>query len=223
MWSWAAYPLLAKGCTVGACLLTLHMVTASPPQEQLDLQFKERSVSPFFTPWFHCADNNGYKHLLLTATHAHLCVRNIMRCAQKPSVATYIPKHYSSRWLKGTSTGWMVTGGFELSFTLLFQTTLQPSCHDWAHQSLHRICKYILYCVVRGVLPLFYLGSGMCGEPSLAWSYLDVWRTCHCSKWRMFCVFLFCRIVGGFEALTAMENVESDPKTDKPKVWISDV
>lgn len=28
----------------------------------------------------------------------------------------------------------------------------------------------------------------------------------------------FCRIVGGFEALTAMENVESDPKSDKPKV-----
>ncbi|XP_010778591.1 peptidyl-prolyl cis-trans isomerase-like 2 [Notothenia coriiceps] len=25
------------------------------------------------------------------------------------------------------------------------------------------------------------------------------------------------RIVGGFEALTAMENVESDPKSDKPK------
>lgn len=25
-------------------------------------------------------------------------------------------------------------------------------------------------------------------------------------------------MVGGFEALTAMENVESDPKTDKPKV-----
>ena len=27
-----------------------------------------------------------------------------------------------------------------------------------------------------------------------------------------------CRVVGGFEALTAMENVEADPKTDKPKV-----
>lgn len=26
------------------------------------------------------------------------------------------------------------------------------------------------------------------------------------------------RVVGGFETLTAMENVESDPKTDKPKV-----
>jgi len=26
------------------------------------------------------------------------------------------------------------------------------------------------------------------------------------------------RVVGGLEALTAMENVESDPKTDKPKV-----
>lgn len=26
------------------------------------------------------------------------------------------------------------------------------------------------------------------------------------------------RVVGGFEALTAMENVESDPKSDKPKV-----
>lgn len=29
---------------------------------------------------------------------------------------------------------------------------------------------------------------------------------------------LSCRVVGGFEALTAMENVESDAKTDKPKV-----
>lgn len=29
--------------------------------------------------------------------------------------------------------------------------------------------------------------------------------------------------MGGFEALTAMENVESDPKTDKPKVWMSNV
>lgn len=28
----------------------------------------------------------------------------------------------------------------------------------------------------------------------------------------------FCRVVGGFETLTDMENVESDPKTDKPKV-----
>uniref|UniRef100_A0A665VJV8 RING-type E3 ubiquitin transferase n=1 Tax=Echeneis naucrates TaxID=173247 RepID=A0A665VJV8_ECHNA len=28
---------------------------------------------------------------------------------------------------------------------------------------------------------------------------------------------VFGRVVGGFEALTAMENVESDPKTDKPK------
>uniref|UniRef100_A0AAR2LY12 RING-type E3 ubiquitin-protein ligase PPIL2 n=1 Tax=Pygocentrus nattereri TaxID=42514 RepID=A0AAR2LY12_PYGNA len=29
---------------------------------------------------------------------------------------------------------------------------------------------------------------------------------------------VFGRVVGGFETLTAMENVESDPKTDKPKV-----
>lgn len=29
---------------------------------------------------------------------------------------------------------------------------------------------------------------------------------------------LLCRVVGGFEALTAMENVESHTKTDKPKV-----
>ncbi|KAF7654340.1 hypothetical protein LDENG_00070980 [Lucifuga dentata] len=28
---------------------------------------------------------------------------------------------------------------------------------------------------------------------------------------------VFGRVVGGFETLTAMENVESDPKTDKPK------
>lgn len=40
-----------------------------------------------------------------------------------------------------------------------------------------------------------------------------------------FCVSLsfFCRVVGGFETLTDMENVESDPKTDKPKVGISDI
>merc|ERR1719193_818293 len=37
------------------------------------------------------------------------------------------------------------------------------------------------------------------------------------------CIYLdrkhtvFGRVVGGFEALTAMENVESDPKSDKPK------
>ncbi len=37
-------------------------------------------------------------------------------------------------------------------------------------------------------------------------------------------VFYLChRIVGGFETLTAMENVESDPKTDKPKVKICDI
>lgn len=29
---------------------------------------------------------------------------------------------------------------------------------------------------------------------------------------------LCCRVVGGFDTLTAMENVESDPKTDRPKV-----
>ncbi|KAG7280954.1 hypothetical protein CRUP_022965 [Coryphaenoides rupestris] len=29
---------------------------------------------------------------------------------------------------------------------------------------------------------------------------------------------IFGRVVGGFEALTAMENVESDPKSDKPKI-----
>lgn len=38
-------------------------------------------------------------------------------------------------------------------------------------------------------------------------------RVCVCAS-----PSLFCRIVGGFEALTAMENVESDPKSDKPKV-----
>uniref|UniRef100_A0A8B9JXN8 Peptidylprolyl isomerase like 2 n=1 Tax=Astyanax mexicanus TaxID=7994 RepID=A0A8B9JXN8_ASTMX len=31
---------------------------------------------------------------------------------------------------------------------------------------------------------------------------------------------VFGRVVGGFEALTAMENVESDPKTDRPKAEI---
>ncbi|XP_076845939.1 RING-type E3 ubiquitin-protein ligase PPIL2 [Brachyhypopomus gauderio] len=31
---------------------------------------------------------------------------------------------------------------------------------------------------------------------------------------------VFGRVVGGFEALTAMENVESDPKTDRPKTEI---
>lgn len=29
---------------------------------------------------------------------------------------------------------------------------------------------------------------------------------------------LYYRVVGGFDTLTAMENVESDPKTDRPKV-----
>ena len=29
---------------------------------------------------------------------------------------------------------------------------------------------------------------------------------------------LCCRVVGGFDTLTAMETVESDPKTDRPKV-----
>lgn len=31
---------------------------------------------------------------------------------------------------------------------------------------------------------------------------------------------LCCRVVGGFDTLTAMENVESDPKTDRPKVCV---
>uniref|UniRef100_A0A452ILA2 PPIase cyclophilin-type domain-containing protein n=1 Tax=Gopherus agassizii TaxID=38772 RepID=A0A452ILA2_9SAUR len=31
---------------------------------------------------------------------------------------------------------------------------------------------------------------------------------------------IFGRVVGGFEALTAMENVDSDPKTDRPKVLL---
>ena len=31
-----------------------------------------------------------------------------------------------------------------------------------------------------------------------------------------------CRVVGGFDTLTAMENVESDPKTDRPKVCASE-
>lgn len=31
-------------------------------------------------------------------------------------------------------------------------------------------------------------------------------------------LFLGYRVVGGFDTLTAMENVESDPKTDRPKV-----
>lgn len=47
----------------------------------------------------------------------------------------------------------------------------------------------------------------------------DVWRAL--SKWRMHCGLL-CRVVGGFETLTAMENVESHPKTDKPKVRVRD-
>lgn len=38
----------------------------------------------------------------------------------------------------------------------------------------------------------------------------DNWITCPSSF----------RVVGGFETLTAMENVESDPKTDRPKVCV---
>lgn len=40
---------------------------------------------------------------------------------------------------------------------------------------------------------------------------------------KMLSVFLVCRVVGGFETLTAMENVESDTKTDKPKVGDDDL
>lgn len=38
----------------------------------------------------------------------------------------------------------------------------------------------------------------------------DSWKSCPSSS----------RVVGGFETLTAMENVESDPKTDRPKVRV---
>lgn len=39
-----------------------------------------------------------------------------------------------------------------------------------------------------------------------------------CDSWKL-CPSSF-RVVGGFETLTAMENVESDPKTDRPKVCV---
>lgn len=39
-----------------------------------------------------------------------------------------------------------------------------------------------------------------------------------CDSWKS-CPSSF-RVVGGFETLTAMENVESDPKTDRPKVCV---
>lgn len=39
-----------------------------------------------------------------------------------------------------------------------------------------------------------------------------------CDSWKS-CPSSF-RVVGGFETLTAMENVESDPKTDRPKVRV---
>lgn len=39
-----------------------------------------------------------------------------------------------------------------------------------------------------------------------------------CDSWKL-CSSSF-RVVGGFETLTAMENVESDPKTDRPKVLV---
>ncbi|KAL8180312.1 UNVERIFIED_CONTAM: RING-type E3 ubiquitin-protein ligase ppil2, partial [Gekko kuhli] len=50
----------------------------------------------------------------------------------------------------------------------------------------------------------------------------------NCNKSQFFITFRSCayldkkhtvfgRVVGGFETLTAMENVESDPKTDRPK------
>lgn len=45
------------------------------------------------------------------------------------------------------------------------------------------------------------------------------WALARClSSFLAACPFFFYRVVGGFETLTAMENVESDPKTDRPKV-----
>lgn len=40
--------------------------------------------------------------------------------------------------------------------------------------------------------------------------FFDSWKSCRFPL----------RVVGGFETLTAMENVESDPKTDRPKVRV---
>lgn len=44
--------------------------------------------------------------------------------------------HHRRRWLKGTSSGWMLTEGVELSDTSLLKTAPQPSCHDKAHQDM---------------------------------------------------------------------------------------
>lgn len=45
------------------------------------------------------------------------------------------------------------------------------------------------------------------------------WLMFHRYSWKLSPFFCF-RVVGGFEALTAMENVDSDPKTDRPKVLL---
>uniref|UniRef100_A0A8D0EW58 Peptidylprolyl isomerase like 2 n=1 Tax=Strix occidentalis caurina TaxID=311401 RepID=A0A8D0EW58_STROC len=48
-------------------------------------------------------------------------------------------------------------------------------------------------------------------KPNLSHTGRGVLITCFLKQ------MTFCKVVGGFETLTAMENVESDPKTDRPK------
>lgn len=63
--------------------------------------------------------------------------------------------------------------------------------------------------------------SHLCVESSRSQDELDLSlvRGGTLCKWRTLCGVL-CRVVGGFETFTAMENVESHPKTDKPKVRV---
>lgn len=63
--------------------------------------------------------------------------------------------------------------------------------------------------------------SHLCIESNRSQDELDLSLMCGglLCEWRTLCG-VSCRVVGGFEALTAMENVESNPKTDKPKVRV---
>uniref|UniRef100_A0A3Q4HZF8 Peptidylprolyl isomerase (cyclophilin)-like 2 n=1 Tax=Neolamprologus brichardi TaxID=32507 RepID=A0A3Q4HZF8_NEOBR len=63
----------------------------------------------------------------------------------------------------------------------------------------------------RGILSMANSG------PNTNKSQSDLCQDSAAYKMKDVLCFFCCRVVGGFETLTAMENVESDPKTDKPK------
>lgn len=52
------------------------------------------------------------------------------------------------------------------------------------------------------------------GSDDIGCESVGIFQWC-CDSWKL---SFSLRVVGGFETLTAMENVESDPKTDRPKV-----